>query len=53
MLVGVTEAYTLEKARLQMETNFFGVLRVNRAALPPIRAQGDRLLIHVTSLAGR
>ncbi len=53
MFVGVTEAYTLEKARQQMETNFFGVLRVNRAVLPHMRARGDGLLIHVTSLAGR
>lgn len=53
MFVGVTEAYSAIKARQQMETNFFGAIRVNRAALPHMRARRDGLLIHVTSLAGR
>jgi NAD(P)-dependent dehydrogenase (short-subunit alcohol dehydrogenase family) len=32
--VGPLEAYTPEQVRQQFETNVFGVLRVNRAALP-------------------
>ncbi len=50
---GLTEAYTVEQFRLLFETNFFGVVRVNRAVLPALRRQGSGLLIHVTSGAGR
>lgn len=53
MYVGITEAYTLEQARQQMEVNYFGVLRLNRAVLPHMRRHHNGLIIHVTSLAGR
>ncbi|WP_017314368.1 SDR family oxidoreductase [Mastigocladopsis repens] len=52
MYGGITEAYTLEQVRRQMEVNFFGVVRMNRAVLPYMRQQGNGLLVHVTSLAG-
>lgn len=52
MYGGVTEAYTLEQFRQMMETNFFGVAKMNRAALPHMRQQGSGLLIHISSLAG-
>ena len=35
------------------DVNVFGVQRVNRAALPAMRAQGRGLLVHVSSGAGR
>jgi len=50
---GPIEAFTLEQARQQFETNVFGVLRVNRAALPHMRAQGSGLLLQIGSVVGR
>lgn len=52
MYWGITEGYTLEQARAQFEPNFFGVLRLNRAALPQMRKQQSGLIISVSSLAG-
>ena len=51
--VGVTEAYTPEQFQQMFDTNFFGVVRVNRAVLPSMRRRGSGLLIHVSSGAGR
>jgi NAD(P)-dependent dehydrogenase (short-subunit alcohol dehydrogenase family) len=39
--------------RKQIETNFFGVLNVTRAALPVLRKQGSGHVIQVSSLGGR
>ncbi len=39
--------------RQQVETNFFGVVNVSRAALPVLREQGSGHLIQVSSLGGR
>lgn len=50
---GPLEAFTLEQARAQFETNVFGVLRLNRAALPQMRAQGSGLLLQIGSVVGR
>jgi NAD(P)-dependent dehydrogenase (short-subunit alcohol dehydrogenase family) len=52
-LMGVTEAVTLEQARRIMDTNFFGVARLNRAVLPHMRKQRSGLLIYISSGAGR
>ncbi len=52
MYGGVTEGYSLEQVRAQMEVNFFGVVRLNRAVLPHMRRAGRGLLLHVSSLAG-
>lgn len=51
--IGVTEAYTAEEFKQIFDTNFFGVLRVNRAALPGMRTRRKGLLINVTSVLGR
>ncbi len=51
--VGPLEAYTLEQVQQQFDTNVFGVLRVNRAALPHMRRQGSGLLLQIGSIAGR
>ena len=51
--IGVTEAYTVEQFQGLFDVNVFGVVRVNRAVLPAMRAQRSGLLIHVSSGAGR
>jgi len=50
---GPLEAYNLEQVQQQFDTNVFGVLRVNRAALPHMRRQGSGLLLQIGSIAGR
>ena len=52
-LAGLTECVTVEQAEKIMNTNFMGCVRVNRAVLPQMRKQGNGLLIHVSSGAGR
>jgi len=53
MYVGITEAYSLEQAKEQFETNFFGILRTTKAVTPYMRKEKRGLIINVTSLAGR
>jgi NAD(P)-dependent dehydrogenase (short-subunit alcohol dehydrogenase family) len=53
LYVGVTEAFTIEQVQRQIDVNFFGVIRMNRAVLPHMRRQGNGLLIHISSIAGR
>jgi NAD(P)-dependent dehydrogenase (short-subunit alcohol dehydrogenase family) len=50
---GPIEAFTLDQVRQQFDTNVFGVIRMNRAALPQMRAQGSGLLLQVGSVLGR
>jgi NAD(P)-dependent dehydrogenase (short-subunit alcohol dehydrogenase family) len=52
-LMGVTEAIAAEQSQRIMDTNFFGVVRVNRAVLPHMRRQKSGLLIYISSGAGR
>ena len=51
-IAGACEDTPLEAVRAQMETNYFGVLRVNRAVLPSMRAQGFGLVLVTSSVAG-
>ena len=50
---GSIEDTSLDEARRQFETNFFGILRVCRAALPTLRAQSGGRIVNVSSIAGR
>ena len=52
-LSGLEEAVTTEQARRLMDTNFLGVVRVNRAVLPHMRRQRSGVLVHISSVAGR
>jgi len=52
-IVDLAETVTMAQAQRQFDTNFFGVLRMNRAVLPVMKRQGSGLLLHVSSGAGR
>jgi NAD(P)-dependent dehydrogenase (short-subunit alcohol dehydrogenase family) len=52
-VMDLAETVTLAQAQRQFDTNFFGVLRMNRAVLPFMKRQGNGLLLHVSSGGGR
>jgi NAD(P)-dependent dehydrogenase (short-subunit alcohol dehydrogenase family) len=49
MVVGLSEACTLDQMRHMYDVNLFGVLRVNRAVLPLMRRQQSGLLMYLSS----
>jgi len=51
-LAGAAEDTPVCDAQAQMDTNFFGVVRVNRAVLPHMRGQGSGLVLGIGSVAG-
>jgi NAD(P)-dependent dehydrogenase (short-subunit alcohol dehydrogenase family) len=51
-LAGAVEHTSLEEAKSQLETNFWGVVRVVQAALAPMREQGGGRIVIVGSLGG-
>lgn len=53
MYLGITEAFSVEQAKFQMETNYFGAIRVMQAVLPSMRKVGSGLIINTSSLVGR
>jgi NAD(P)-dependent dehydrogenase (short-subunit alcohol dehydrogenase family) len=53
MYLGITEAFSVEQAKFQMETNYFGAIRVMQAVLPSMRKAGAGLIINTSSLVGR
>lgn len=52
-VIGMQEHFTSEDFKKLFDINVFGVQRVNRAAIPHLRAQNSGLLIHISSLLGR
>lgn len=53
MYGGVTEAFTADEFREQLEVNVLGAFRTSRAVLPIMRRQQSGLLIHMSGIAGR
>ncbi len=51
LVCGAVEDVTIEEAKALFETNFFGILRVCRAALPALRAHGG-YIVNISGLAG-
>jgi NAD(P)-dependent dehydrogenase (short-subunit alcohol dehydrogenase family) len=52
-VVGAFEETSDIELRALMETNFFGVMNVTRAALPVLRAQRSGAIVNVSSLGGQ
>jgi NAD(P)-dependent dehydrogenase (short-subunit alcohol dehydrogenase family) len=51
-LAGSIEDTTIEEAKRQLDTNFFGAARVVRAVLPAMRAQSGGRIIVIGSIGG-
>jgi short-subunit dehydrogenase len=51
-LMGSAEETSLDEAKAQLETNFFGVVRMVKAVLPGMRKAGAGKIITIGSLAG-
>jgi NAD(P)-dependent dehydrogenase (short-subunit alcohol dehydrogenase family) len=50
---GPLEATPMENARRQFDTNVIGLLEVTKAVLPHFRAQGDGVIVNISSMGGK
>lgn len=53
MYLGITEAFSINQAKEQMETNYYGAIRTMQAVLPAMRAARSGLIINTSSLVGQ
>ena len=53
MYVGISEAYSIDQVKAQMDVNFYGIVRTTQAVAPHMRNAKEGIIINVTSLAGR
>jgi NAD(P)-dependent dehydrogenase (short-subunit alcohol dehydrogenase family) len=51
-LAGALEESSVDEAKAQFETNFFGIVRMVKAVLPVMRRQGNGQIITISSLSG-
>lgn len=51
-LAGAAELCSIEEAKAQLETNFWGTVRVVQQVLPAMRAQGGGRLVLISSIGG-
>jgi len=51
-LAGAVEHTPIDRAKAQLETNFWGVVRVVQSALPAMRSQGGGHIVLMSSIAG-
>ncbi|NNC27294.1 SDR family NAD(P)-dependent oxidoreductase, partial [Salinisphaera sp. USBA-960] len=52
-IVGALEETPDSELRTQMETNFFGAVRVTRAVLPRLRQQRAGAIVNISSMGGQ
>jgi NAD(P)-dependent dehydrogenase (short-subunit alcohol dehydrogenase family) len=52
-LSGAVEDFPEDQARVAIETNFWGPVRMTRLVLPSMRAQGSGVIVNVSSITGR
>ena len=52
-LSGAVEDFPDDQARIALETNFWGPVRMARLVLPAMRAQGSGVVVNVSSMIGR
>jgi NAD(P)-dependent dehydrogenase (short-subunit alcohol dehydrogenase family) len=52
-LSGPVEDFPEDQARVAMETNFWGPVRMARLVLPGMRAQGSGVIVNISSITGR